>query len=119
MANPLQPKIIKTLRVEYGAYVVNLVASSVGGDMDLLACINRKVTKRGKNSTVTVEVGVFYGFEVKWASDKPSELQKKKINRCIDAGGKAYFVHSVEELRDILDNNLNPVYYDIKPSLEL
>jgi hypothetical protein len=103
MANPLQPKILKVLRTEYGAYAINLVASASSGDMDIICCIK----------------GLFYGFEVKWADDKPSELQKKKINACIDAGGKAFFVRSVQSLRNILDNDLNPVYYDIKPEFIL
>lgn len=87
MSNPLQPKIIKILEREYNAYVINVTGSSRAGNMDLIACI----------------YGQFYGFEIKWKSDKPSALQRDKINKCLDAGGKAYFVKSEDHLRRIMD----------------
>lgn len=97
MANPLQPKVIKRLETKYSAYVINLNAASKSGHMDIIACIK----------------GLFYGFEVKWKNDKPNDLQRDKINNCIDAGGKAYFIRSIEELDDILLNNIPPVKYAI------
>lgn len=98
MANPLQPKVIKVLEKEYYAYVINVTAASKSGHMDLVTCIG----------------GLFYGFEIKWADDEPSELQKQKINAVIDAGGRAYFIRSVEQLRVILDGKLEPQRYPLK-----
>lgn len=103
MANPLQPKVIKTLENKYKAFTVNVVASSKSGIPDVIACIN----------------GDFYGFEVKWGSDTPSELQKEKINNIIDAGGKAYFIHSLEELCKIIDENIQPIKYEPKNKMIL
>lgn len=95
MANPLQPKVIKVLETEYYAYVIKVQVASVSGHMDIIACIN----------------GLFYGFEIKYKTDTPSELQKQKINKLIDAGGRGYFIRSVEQLRNILDNNIAPTKY--------
>lgn len=103
MANPLQPKCMKILNHEYGAYVINLIGSSISGHGDIVACIK----------------GLFYVFEIKYKNDQPSELQKKKINDCIDAGGKAYFIRSEEQLRHILDTNEAPVKYALKQSIDL
>lgn len=126
MANPLQPKIIKCLEEEYNAFVVNIVSTSKSGTMDLLACVPTNLEIRGNDICVVHvlnayskyllgnSVGVFYGFEVKWGKDVPSELQKQKINDCIRSGGKAYFIRSVEELRNVLDNNIEPTIYETK-----
>lgn len=103
MANPLQPKIIKVLETEYNAYVIKVQAASVAGHMDIVACIS----------------GLFYGFEIKYKTDTPSELQKDKINKLIDAGGKGYFIHSVAQLKNILDNNITPTKYISKISFRL
>lgn len=99
MANPLQPKCIKVLEQEFNAYVINLSSASKSGNMDLIACIK----------------GEFWGFEIKWKNDQPSELQKQKINECLDAGGRAYFIRSIEQLRLIVNQRLNPIRYDFKP----
>lgn len=96
MANPLQPKVIKCLEQEYNGYVVKVVTATKSGHGDVLACIK----------------GLFYSFEVKYGSDIPSELQKDKINKCIDAGGRAYFIRSIPELRNIMDNNIPPIRYE-------
>ena len=97
MANPLQPKVIKCLEEEFNAHVINIVNTSKSGNPDLIACIN----------------GLFYGFEIKWKNDKPSELQKEKINRIIAKGGKAYFIRSVADLRNIIINNIKPEFYEM------
>jgi Holliday junction resolvase len=97
MANPLQPKCIKVLEQEYNAYVIKVTSASKAGHMDIIACIK----------------GLFYGFEIKWKSDVPSELQKDKVNKVIDAGGKAYFIHSVKQLKDIMDNDIVPFKYEL------
>lgn len=103
MANPLQPKVINCLETHYSAYVINLIASAKSGDADLIACIK----------------GEFWAFEVKWASDTPSELQRIKINNVIDAGGRAYFIRSVEELCKIIDNKVEPTKYKLKTHFDL
>jgi len=103
MANPLQPACIKVIEQEYNGYVVKVVAASKSGHMDIVAGI----------------AGEFYGFEVKWKNDKPSELQKDKINKCIDCGNKAYFIRSVQQLREILDKKILPVKYELSNHIEL
>lgn len=103
MANPLQPKCNAVLRDEFDAYVINLTAASEAGNMDTVACIK----------------GGFYGFEYKWKTDQPSDVQKQKINDCIDAGGKAYFIRSVEQLRNIMLNNIEPTKYALKHHFNL
>ena len=103
MSNPLQPKVVKVLEEEFNAYVIKITGASVSGHMDIVACIN----------------GLFYGFEVKWKSDQPSELQKDKINKLIDAGGKGYFIRSTEQLRNILTNGINPVKYDVSKRFKI
>ncbi len=103
MSNPLQPKVVECLENEYNAYVIKVMAASKAGHMDLVASIK----------------GRFYGFEIKWKSDRPSELQKQKINSCLDSGGLAYFIKSLEELRYILDNDVPPVRYEAKNKFSL
>ena len=103
MANPLQPKCLTVLEKEYGAYVINVTAGSKAGHMDIIACIK----------------GEFWGFEIKWKNDQPSPLQKEKINKCLDAGGRAYFIRSVEQLRLVINQRLNPIRYDFKPQFTM
>lgn len=129
MANPLQPKVLKVLKQEYKAYAINIVSASKSGTMDIVASIpcNKQLggihqpscSKVLARVTFDPLVGLFYGFEIKWKNDQPSELQKQKINDCIDAGGRAYFIRSVEQLRDILDNNILPIKYELKNKLHL
>lgn len=103
MANPLQPKCLKLLETKYNAIAINLVGASKAGYPDCVACID----------------GLFYGFEFKWKNDTPSTLQKEKINAIINAGGSAYFIRSVKQLQTILDNNIEPQYYDLGPRFNL
>ena len=103
MANPLQPKCAKVLEQEFGAFVVIATGTNKSGIPDIVACVN----------------DLFYGFEIKWGNDRPSELQKRKINEILDAGGKAYFIRSVEQLRNILLNQVEPVRYELKPKVIL
>lgn len=101
--NPLQPKIIKVLQVEYNAFVTNVITSSFSGTGDLIVCID----------------GRYFMFEIKYKNDTASTLQKIKVNDVIKAGGKAYFISSIEELRYILDNHIKPVLQRIKTEFEL
>jgi len=103
MANPLQPKVIQCLETEYNAFVINITAASKSGNMDVIASIN----------------GLFYGFEIKWKTDTPSMLQKQKINALTAAGGRGYFVRSVEQLRKILNNDLPSEQYDLSSNIML
>lgn len=117
MANPLQPKCAKILEIEYNAFVIIPTGTTKSGVPDILACIPMNI---GTNICVeTVTLGLFYGFEIKWKNDQPSELQKQKINAVIDAGGRAYFIRSEHQLREILDSNLQPIKYDLKPKMQL
>lgn len=102
MANPLQPKCIAAIE-NLGGYCINLVSSSRSGDPDIIACIK----------------SLFYGFEIKWKSDQPSELQKQKINDILDAGGRAYFIRSVEQLIYVITHDVPPVRYEVKTTLKL
>lgn len=103
MSNPLQPKVIKVLEKEYNAYAINITAASRAGHMDVICCIN----------------GLFYGFEVKWKNDQPSPLQKEKINKLTAAGGRGYFIRSIDQLYNILDANLPSEKYDLSTNLVL
>lgn len=109
MANPLQPKCIDIIEKEFGGYTINVTSASKSGHMDLIACVPRLI-----RVDEPAPVGLFYGFEIKWKSDTPSELQKQKINALIDAGGKGYFIRSTEQLRSILMLNIKPIKYDLK-----
>lgn len=97
MANPLTDKCRTLLDDIYGVYRIAIVGSSKSGHMDDICCYN----------------GLFYGFEYKYKSDTPSEVQKEKINKCIDNGGRAYFIRSVDQLKYILDNDVTPTKYII------
>lgn len=97
MSNPLQPKCIKVLQQDYKAYVINVIASSKNGNMDIVACIN----------------GLFWGFEIKWKQDKPSELQKQKLNDLNAAGGKGFFIRSILELRDAVEGRTPTINYNV------
>lgn len=101
MANPLQPKVIEYLEVILDAYVTKVVAGSRSGEPDVIACVE----------------GDYYAFEIKWKNDRPSKIQKLRINQIIDKGGKAYFIRSVDDLRDIFSNSKPPIKYDIKTSI--
>ena len=103
MANLLQPKCITILEKEFGAYVINVTAASKSGHMDLVACIT----------------GEFWGFEIKWKNDQPSELQKEKINKCLDADGRAYFIRSTDQLRQTINQRMEPIRYALKPKFKM
>lgn len=59
------------------------------GIPDIISCIN----------------GRFYAFEVKTSTGKPTALQEATICKINNCGGKAYVVHSVDEVKKIIDNN--------------
>lgn len=47
--------------------------------------------------------GRFYGFEIKTATGRPTELQKATIRKINRAGGTAAIVRSVDDVRRILE----------------
>lgn len=59
---------------------------SVAGIPDIICCHN----------------GIFYAFEVKASAGKVTPLQESTIQKIRTAGGNAYVVRSVAEVRDIL-----------------
>lgn len=60
------------------------------GIPDIIACIS----------------GRFFAFEVKTKTGKVTELQKATINKILAAGGTALVVHSVNEVRAVLNGSL-------------
>lgn len=46
--------------------------------------------------------GQFLAFEVKRRGNKPTKLQEKTIAEIQAAGGQAYVVHSVDEVKEII-----------------
>lgn len=97
MANPLTTKCRNILDNKYKVFRISVIHASKSGNMDDICCIE----------------GKFYGFEYKYKTDTPSEAQKDKINRCIDNGGLAYFIRSVEQLEFILNHDVLPTRYII------
>ena len=58
------------------------------GIPDIIACVD----------------GRFFGFEVKTVDGKPTKLQEATIRRIQASGGTAAVVHSVEEVRRVLEH---------------
>jgi Holliday junction resolvase len=48
--------------------------------------------------------GKFVCFEVKLPKKKPTVLQQKTIEKIIEAGGTAHVVHSVDDVRALVEN---------------
>ncbi len=61
------------------------------GIPDIIACVD----------------GRFYGFEVKTATGRPTALQEATIRKILAAGGEAYVVRSVDEVRSILEGSVH------------
>lgn len=59
---------------------------STAGIPDIICCYN----------------GIFYAFEVKTATGKPTALQTKTIRRIKDAGGHVFIVRSVSDVKSII-----------------
>lgn len=47
--------------------------------------------------------GYFIAFEVKVGKNKPTKLQEKTIDQIKNAGGKAYVVYSLDEVKKIMN----------------
>lgn len=81
----IQKKIIDYINTV--GYCVKIVSATKSGVPDILACVN----------------GLFYAFEVKRSEhEEASELQKWNIDKIRDAGGIAYVVYSVEQVKEII-----------------
>ncbi|MCD7785721.1 MAG: VRR-NUC domain-containing protein [Oscillospiraceae bacterium] len=50
--------------------------------------------------------GRFIAFEVKSEKGKPTVLQEATIKKILSAGGQAYIVRSVDEVRSILESSV-------------
>ncbi|MCD8197824.1 MAG: VRR-NUC domain-containing protein [Lachnospiraceae bacterium] len=61
------------------------------GIPDIIACVD----------------GLFYGFEVKTATGKPTALQEATIRKILAAGGTAVVVRSVDEVRNVLEGSVH------------
>ena len=71
-----------------GAYIVKTIVTNRNGVPDILACFK----------------GKFIAFEVKQPGKKATELQQYNINEIQKAGGSAYCVHSLDEVKVIIEN---------------
>ena len=60
------------------------------GIPDIIACIG----------------GKFYAFEVKTLVGKPTKLQEITIQKILDCGGIVSIVHSVDEVRAVINSSL-------------
>lgn len=47
--------------------------------------------------------GYYFAFEVKMPGNKPSAIQRRRLQQIIDAGGVACVVHDVQEALGLLD----------------
>lgn len=82
----IQSKIIKYLNTK--GYVIKVIEGSRSGIPDIIASIG----------------GRFYAFEVKRSEkEQPSELQNLNINKIKESGGEAYVVHSLDQVKEILE----------------
>ena len=86
MEKDIQHRIIKYLK-GLGAYVIKTILSNRNGIPDIIMCYK----------------GKFLAFEVKDLKGKITPLQEYNIKLIQEAGGKAYLVRSVEEVKNVLE----------------
>lgn len=84
----IQKEIINEIEAN-GGYVIKVVAATVGGVPDLIACID----------------GRFLGIEVKKPGNDTSPLQAYNIRKIIKSGGIGAKIYSVDELKNLLIKN--------------
>lgn len=84
----IQKEIINEIE-RNGGYVIKVVAGTVAGIPDLIACID----------------GRFLGIEVKKPGNVASPLQLFNIKKIIEAGGIGAVIYNVDELKNILVKN--------------
>lgn len=90
LESAFQTKVINYLK-SIGAYVIKIHVSSyqLEGEPDIICC----------------HKGKFYAFELKQGS-KLSDLQKIKLELIKQSGGVAMEIRSLEQLKDIFDDNI-------------
>lgn len=69
-----------------GAYTVKVISATRSGVPDTIICLK----------------GKFIAFEFKSEYGKPTPLQELNIKKIREAGGKAYLVRSLDELKLII-----------------
>lgn len=84
--------ILKYLKTVPGCFAWKEHGGMYGtaGLLDIITCLN----------------GRFYAFEVKTDSGKPTKLQEATIRKILAAGGTAFVVHSVGEVRTVIEGSL-------------
>lgn len=82
----LQRECIKYLESQ-GFYVVKVISANKTGIPDLLSCIH----------------GRFIVFELKLEYNELSELQKYNFRKIKAAGGQAYMIKSLKQLKTIVE----------------
>jgi len=82
----IQTKILKWLDAQPNIWTVKTVVTNKSGTPDILCCVE----------------GRFVAFEVKAAKGKVSKLQEYRIAEIQSAGGKAYVVRNLEEVKKYL-----------------
>ena len=85
MEKDIQAKVLKYLRNE-GHYAVKIISASQSGTPDILACVR----------------GHFIGIEMKQPGKDATPLQEYKARQIRDAGGTAWTITSLDQLRDLL-----------------
>lgn len=82
----LTSRVIHYLQ-EVDAVAINLIAASKAGYADVIACYN----------------GRFLALEIKGKGDTEKPAQAQKLNEVIEAGGYGKFIHSMQDLYDLLN----------------
>lgn len=81
LESDIQHKILEYLK-SIDAYAIKIVAATRSGNPDIICCIR----------------GRFVAIEVKQPGKNPTELQKLKMERIIEAGGLAFTARSVADV---------------------
>jgi Holliday junction resolvase len=92
MIDPLESKVQKKILDYIGSvgYVVKIISATKSGVPDTIACIN----------------GKFYAFEIKRSEDEEaSPLQEYNIEQIEKAGGHAFVVWSVKQVKEIINGS--------------
>ena len=82
----IQKTILNYLKELDQTYSFKVIVANRKGIPDIIVCYK----------------GRFIAFEVKTTKGKATELQKLNLRQIEDAGGKAYVVRSVEEVKECL-----------------
>lgn len=83
----LQAKIIKYLK-SINCYITKIIVSNRSGVPDLICCYK----------------GKFVAFEVKLPNKKPTKLQYYNIGMIQEAGGQAFVVTNLDEVKNFIQS---------------